>query len=177
MKQIIQLIEKDKLRVEALQCIQQLGLPHCYLAAGFIRNLVWDYLHDKLVSTPLNDIDVIYFDAHEIDDNQYLQHEALLNEFMPSVNWQVRNQAKMHIRNSDRPYLNIIDAMSFWPEKETAVAIRKTADNRYECISSFGFESLFKLQITYNDKRQRDIFEQRLISKGWLVHWPLLKVV
>ena len=123
---IIKLVKQDKLRVEALECIQYLSLPQCYLAAGFVRNLVWDFLHQKLVPSPLNDMDVVYFDAHEVDDEMYLKYEAELTEQMPNVNWQVRNQAKMHIRNGDEPYQSIIDAMGFWPEKETAVAICKT---------------------------------------------------
>lgn len=174
---IIQLIEQDKLRVEALECIQYLNLPQCYLAAGFVRNLLWDHLHQKLVASTLNDIDVIYYDSDEIDDEAYLKYEAELTLRMPHVEWQVRNQAKMHIRNGDKPYQNIVDAMSYWPEKETAVAIRKTAVDNYECISAFGFESLFDLQVTYNAKRNREIFEHRISSKKWLIQWPMLTVV
>ena len=43
--QIIKLIKQDQLRIDALNCIDHLHLPNCYLAAGFIRNLVWDSLH------------------------------------------------------------------------------------------------------------------------------------
>lgn len=46
------------------------------------------------------------------------------------------------MKNGDKPYLKIIDAMSYWPELETAVAIRKLDNGEYECISSFGFMSL-----------------------------------
>ena len=173
---IIELIQQDSLRVEALECITCLDLPQCYLAAGFVRNLVWDNLHQKLTPSALNDIDVIYFAPDEVDDDIYLTYEAELTLRMPHVNWQVRNQAKMHIRNGDRPYQNIVDAMSFWPEKETAVAIRKAEHNNYECIAAFGFESLFALQLTYNAKRSRDIFEGRVKLKGWLTQWPRLKV-
>lgn len=176
MDKIIQLVKQDKLRVEALACVQQLDLPQCYLAAGFVRNLVWDCLHQKPVPTPLNDIDVIYFDSNEVDDEAYLKYELVLATNMPQVNWQVRNQAKMHIRNGDKPYRNVVDAMSFWPEKETAVAIRKVDSNHYECESAFGFESLFNLQVTYNPKRRRNIFDNRVKSKNWLVQWPMLKI-
>lgn len=176
MYKIIQLIERDKLRLEALECIQYLSLPQCYLAAGFVRNLVWDHLHQKLIPSTLNDIDVIYYDSDENDDEAYLKYEAELTLRMPQVEWQVRNQAKMHIRNGDKPYQSIVDAMSYWPEKETAVAIRKTALDNYECISAFGFESLFDLQVTYNPKRNRDVFEHRVKSKKWLIHWPMLRV-
>ncbi|MBW3696694.1 nucleotidyltransferase family protein [Vibrio sp. T187] len=177
MEKVIQLVKQDPLRVQALDCVKQLDLPQCYLAAGFVRNLVWDNLHDKRILTPLNDIDVIYFDSDEVDDNRYLDLELHLSQIMPDVRWQVRNQARMHIRNGDQPYQDIVDAMSYWPEKETAVAIRKLSEHRYQCISAFGFESLFELDVTYNPKRRRLEFEERLEAKEWLTHWPKLNVV
>lgn len=177
MDRIITLIEKDELRVKALYCVQQLNLPHCYLAAGFVRNLVWDHLHQKLISTPLNDVDVIYFDETESNPDFYKIIESELSLLMPELNWEVRNQAIMHKRNGDKPYLNIIDAMSYWPEKETAVAIRKLDDGRYECIAAFGFESLFNLQVTHNPKRSLEIFSDRVTSKSWLAQWSNLRTV
>jgi hypothetical protein len=89
----------------------------------------------------------------------------------------VRNQAIMHPRNGDSPYLSVLDAMSYWPEKETAIAVRQVGFNRYESISAFGFQSLFNFCITHNHKRSRELFETRLNAKGWLKQWPSLKVV
>ena len=175
MDRIITLIEKDELRVKALDCVQQLNLPHCYLAAGFVRNLVWDHLHQKTVSTPLNDVDVIYFDETESNPENYKLIESHLSVLMPELNWEVRNQAIMHKRNGDKPYLSILDAMSYWPEKETAVAIRKLGNDDYECISAFGFKSLFNLQVTHNPKRSLNVFSDRITSKGWLEHWSNLR--
>jgi len=180
MIEIPELVLQDPLRVKALECAFQLHLPDCYLAAGFVRNLVWDHLHQKTISTPLNDIDVIYFDQKE-KALAYLTHEATLKKLMPSVNWQVRNQAKMHQRNGDRPYLTSLDAMGFWPEKETAVAIRQSVQHQgkpqkehYECIAAFGFESLFNLHITPNPKRDISIVKARVNNKNWLITWPKL---
>jgi hypothetical protein len=173
---IIALIKQDKLRIDALECVYKLNLPDCYLAAGFLRNLVWDSLHHKKISTPLNDMDVIYFDISEVDDQAYLEYEVQLKQQMPDVNWQVRNQAKMNERNGDRAYLSSLDAMSFWPEKETAVAIRKSEQGDYDCIAAFGFDSLFNFQITLNPKRKLSVFELRISSKNWLVQWPKLIV-
>jgi len=184
MIKIIELIKQDKLRVDALDCVFQLKLPDCYLAAGFVRNLVWDHLHQKTSPTPLNDMDVIYFDSEEVDDQAYLKYEAQLKQQMPSINWQVRNQAKMNERNGDRAYLSSLDAMRFWPEKETAVAIRQmtkqdgTSNNPiYECVSAFRVDTLFHLHITHNPQRELSIFEQRIKAKNWLQQWPKLKVI
>lgn len=176
MKRIIALIQKDKLRLAALDCVQQLTLPQCYLAAGFVRNLVWDHLHHYAVATPLNDIDVIYFDAHESTPDKFKEYELTLNKLMPARNWQVRNQALMHTRNGDQPYASTLDAMGHWPEKETALAVQKDATGELHCIAAFGVDSLFNLQITPNPKRQHAVFEKRVTSKGWLTHWPHLTV-
>lgn len=177
MDRVIRLIEKDELRVKVLDCVRQLNLPQCYLAAGFVRNLVWDHLHQKSVPTPLNDVDVIYFDETESNRESYKLIESQLSALMPELNWEVRNQAIMHKRNGDNPYLSIIDAMSYWPEKETAVAIRKLDNGKYECISAFGFESLFNFKVTHNPKGSLLIFNERVASKGWLGHWSKLITV
>lgn len=176
MERIIELIKCDALRLNALNFVYQLELSECYIAAGFIRNLIWDHLHHKTEYTLLNDIDVIYFDRNEDEPEAYLKYEAKLTSQMPQVNWQVRNQAKMHERNGDIPYFNVIDAMSYWPEKETAIAIRQLKNKQFECVSPFSIDSLFNFNITYNPKRSIKTFEDRLASKDWLTIWPNLKV-
>ncbi|MDG3087758.1 nucleotidyltransferase family protein [Vibrio hannami] len=176
-RKIIELVRQDQQRVKALSAVYQLDLPDCYIAAGFVRNLVWDYLHQKACSTPLNDIDVIYYDPTEKNSNMYAVYEEQLKALEPEFNWQVRNQSLMHRRNNDAPYQSTLDAMSYWVEKETAVAIRKTSENQYECISSFGFESLFNLKLTHNPKRTLQTFNERVHSKQWLEIWPKLTVI
>ncbi|WP_104041493.1 nucleotidyltransferase family protein [Vibrio hyugaensis] len=175
-EKLIQLLVEGPIRLQALECVRSLDLPNCYIAASFIRNLVWDDLHQKQNPTPLNDLDVVYFDPGESDDQAYLKYETHLNALMPELNWQVRNQANMHLRNGDKPYQNTLDAMSYWPEKETAVAVRLNENNQIECISAFGFESLFEGQITYNPKRTLALFQSRVESKNWLITWPQLRV-
>lgn len=176
MDRIVELVKQDPTRVEALNCVSQLGLPQCYIAAGFVRNLVWDSLHGFEITTPLNDVDVIYFDLNEQDLNVHFSYESQLKQQMPQINWQVRNQAVMHSRNGDVPYTSSLDAMSYWPEKETAIAIRQIAPETYECISAFGYESLFDCCVTHNPKRSREVFENRVNSKGWLARWSSLSM-
>ncbi|GAM58762.1 hypothetical protein JCM19231_5001 [Vibrio ishigakensis] len=176
MDRILDLLKQDPVRLEALSHAYELNLPDSYLAAGFVRNLVWDSIHGFEKPTPLNDVDLIYFDPREQNSTAYLEYESQLKQCMPSLNWQVRNQARMHVRNGDRPYVSSLDAMSFWPEKETAIGVRQVGQGRYECVSAFDVESLFENFITHNPKRSKEIFMQRVESKSWLIHWPLLKV-
>lgn len=176
MEGLVNLLLADPERMRVMKCVRSLALPDCYIAAGFVRNLVWDHLHHKPQPSSLNDLDIVYFDPNETDDKAAFIYEDQLAAMMPEFNWQVRNQANMHLRNGDIPYQSTLDAMSYWPEKETAVAARLNEKNQIECISAFGFESLFEGQITYNSKRTLALFQSRVESKNWLITWPQLQV-
>jgi hypothetical protein len=162
--------------MSALTCLSSLNLPHSFIAAGFVRNLVWDYLHEKAKPTPLNDVDVIYFDNNETNIDEYKEYQKVLHSKLPELTWQVRNQALMHSKHGDKPYHCSIDAMRYWPEKETAIAIRMLETGELECISAFELNSLFNLQLSHNPQRDKAIFNQRIKSKGWLKQWPLLTI-
>ncbi len=66
--------------------------------------------------------------------------------------------------------------MSYYPEKEIAIAIRQTVKGEYECIAAFGFTSQFSFYVTHNPKRSRESFENRVNSKRWLQRWSSLKI-
>ncbi len=173
-QQLTQMIRKDSLRCRALACVRELNLPDCWVGAGFVRNMVWDNLHGFKTPTPLNDVDVVYFDPDSICGEK--DYESLLHTMMPELNWQVKNQAFMHTRNNDRPYTDTLDAISFWVEKETCVAVRLTDSGCYEFAACYGFDSLFNGLLTPNSRRPLDLFNQRVASKGWLAVWPELRI-
>ncbi|WP_428750906.1 nucleotidyltransferase family protein [Vibrio cionasavignyae] len=176
MERITTLMHQDALRSKILSCVASVGFQPCYLAAGFVRNLIWDDLHNRTTPTPLNDVDVIYFDPSEMDSSGQQRIEAYLNNTMPSIGWQVRNQALMHSRNGHQPYTDIIHAMSYWPEKETAIAVRKNGE-QIECISAFGADTLLAGKLTHNPSAPIALFWQRVHSKNWLNQWPKLVTV
>lgn len=179
-EQLIQWLLQDQQRIDILQIAavfcQKNHLNDWCLAAGFLRNLVWDGLHSYTVATALDDIDLIYFNpAHrleDIDSTFEQQLKQLLN-----INWSVKNQARMHRRNHDLPYKNPADAMSYWPEIETAVGF-SLSQNEINIVAPFGLKSLFEGKITLNPKRPKPkIFHQRIQRKRWLEKWPQLIVV
>ena len=176
MKKLFELMQQDALRSKILSCVENVSVQPCYVAAGFVRNLIWDDLHNRTTPTPLNDVDVIYFDPSETDSSGQQRIEAYLNNTMPDINWQVRNQALMHNRNGHQPYADIIDAMSYWPEKETAIAVRKIS-NQLECISAFGADTLLAGKLSHNPNTPIALFWQRVHSKNWLNQWPKLVTV
>ncbi|TVZ41133.1 hypothetical protein P886_0472 [Alteromonadaceae bacterium 2753L.S.0a.02] len=170
---IAQLILDDPYRLELLKSVAALRLPDWYIAAGFVRNLVWDHLHN-FVATPLNDVDVIYFDK----TNRFKDVEVCkaLVSSQPGINWQAKNQANIHSSNGYLPYRDSEHAMTFWPEKETAIAVRFTSNGQITVTAPFGTKSLFEGKITHNPIRDKSIFLRRIESKQWLQHWPKLVI-
>ncbi len=167
-------IKADQFRMSVLREVSKLELPDCLVAAGFVRNLVWDNLHGY-AATPLNDIDVIYFDAKDKYSAEVAQ--AKLKQVMPEVKWQVKNQAKMHIRHGHSPYQCTREAMSFWPEKETAIGARLTKEGRVVVVAPFGVDSLLQGALTHNKRQSIRLFEHRVEQKQWLKLWPKLTLV
>ncbi len=178
--QVVDYIQSSTFHLDALRTVDNLDLPDWAIGAGFVRNLVWDKLHGYSRITPLNDIDVLFFDKNNVAPEYEYEKEMenLLTTHNSEVNWSVRNQARMHIRNNDQPYTSTIDAMKFWLETPTCIAARLKKDGKIEIIAPHGLEDLLKLSVrpTLAGKSKRDEYAERLKDKNWLVNWPNLKL-
>lgn len=173
------LIRRDRERQRLLSLVHSLGLPDCWIAAGFIRNAVWDFLHRKLPSRPSGDVDVIWFDPARNSKSIDLQLEDRLKCFDGSIDWSVKNQSRMHAGNGDPPYQSASDAMHFWPETATAVAVRYIDGGDVEIAAPFGLEDLYGAVVRPTPRFQgakRAMFDERLKCKKWLEQWPSLRV-
>lgn len=175
-QQTIEWLAGDKQRLLALQTAAELDLNDWCIGAGFVRNLIWDKLHNYTYSTPLNDLDLVYFDTSDTAASvDHALEQQLINR--TGMLWSVKNQARMHHRHNDLPYQNCRDAISFWVEIETAVGARITQNNQIELVTPFGLAALFAKTITLNPKRNNGaLFDQRILSKNWLSIWPELRV-
>jgi hypothetical protein len=125
-------------------------------------------------------VDVLWFAPERIDLSQDRRIEALLGRLDSNVEWSVKNQARMHIRNGDAPYVSTTDAMRHWPETATAVAVRRNDGDNCEIAAPFGLDDLFDLILRPTprfaaDKRQ--LFDDRIRAKEWLKTWPLLRLI
>jgi len=168
------LLETDPHRMDILRAVSTLGLPDCWVTAGFVRNLVWDHLHHK--KTELNDVDVIYYCQTDTQGQLAVHATRQLQAMLPKVNWQIKNQALMHIKPQHSQYLSSTDAMTFWPEQETAIAVKIDVSGCFSIVAPFGLTSLFEQRITFNPKGNEQIFWQRIKQKSWLITWPKLVI-
>ncbi|WP_299550776.1 nucleotidyltransferase family protein [Seonamhaeicola sp.] len=160
--------------MEVLKAISTLNLNDCWVGAGFIRNLIWDELH-SFQRSGLNDIDIVYFDRNKNPFIESKIKEDLETRF-PKNTFEIKNQFYMSEPNGDPEYKSTMDAISYWPEKETAIIARLNTSGTIEVCSPFELESIFDLHITWNTKREQAIFQSRIQKKNWLQKWPLLSV-
>jgi len=177
-QQLAQWISQDQQMMNALRLVRALRMNEGAIAAGFVRNYVWDRLHGFDTRTPLNDVDVIYYDERSKLEERDRKFEKELLKQMPQYQWSVKNQARMHLRNQHTPYHSISDAMLRWPETATAVAVRMNDQDRLEIIAPHGLEDLFHLIVRRGPYFEDvDYFLQRIESKNWLYLWPKLEVI
>lgn len=174
-KRLVDIMRSNEELIEDLQLIQQLKLPNWWIAAGYVRNYVWDYLHGHEEKTKLNDVDVIYYDPINISIRVEEELEARLKEKKPAYQWSIKNQARMHLKNNDQPFESVEDSMKRWPETATAVGITLNEMNGIEVIAPHGLDDLFNL-VVRKSKFFADeaYYRQRVISKKWSGHWTKL---
>lgn len=78
------ILAADEPRGRVLAMVASLGLPDCWVAAGFVRNAVWDHLHGRPALLPASDIDVIWFDPLHADRDLDRDLEATLRALDPA---------------------------------------------------------------------------------------------
>ena len=173
-----EIINKNQYIIEDMRLVRTLDIPNSYIAAGYVRNLVWDLLHGYQVRTSLNDVDVIYFDPHDCNEITEKELEQTLMNYSNKYKWSVKNQARMHHLKNDGPYNSVEEAMKRWPETATAVGIKLDEQDNIEIIAPHGLEDLFELKIRQSPYFTDDeYFFKRIQDKKWLNKWPLLKIV
>jgi hypothetical protein len=177
-RQIDTILRRDAVRWRLLEVVSNLELPDCWIAAGVIRNAVWDALHGRRPQAPNGDVDVIWFDPDRCQERLDRDIEEKLRAVDPSIVWSVKNQARMHSRNDDKPYQSSTNAMRYWPETATAVAARRSGNDELEIASPLGLDDLFNLLLRPTSRFANEklpIYEERIRSKAWIELWPLLK--
>jgi hypothetical protein len=179
---LIGLIGADADIVRALEAVAALGLPDCWITAGMIRNRVYDRAHGYAAPTPLNDVDVIYFDPDRCDESIEKRLEAALRDRSPDLPWSVKNQARMAARNGDLPYRSSSHALEHWCETPTAVGARLQDDRRIEVIAPLGLVDLFDLVVRPTPHAGRTpaklaAYRARMAAKNWPARWPRLQVL
>lgn len=162
-----------------LRAVRTLELADWCIAAGAVRNLVWDHLHGFGERTLPSDIDVLFFDRQRTDSTWEAEIERRLAISAPSVRWEAVNQATVHSYTKDPPYQSIEEAMSRWADPVTAVGVCLTEADDLRILAPHGLRDLFDLVVRPNlvAPNAAAIYRQRMASKQWLQRWPRLTIL
>ena len=177
MSLIARIIAEDAIAMEQLRAVRSLALPDWCIAAGFVRNRVWDHLHGIAPARLPVDIDVLYFDASDIGTEREFEFEDRLDDLLPGLPWQVRNQARMHVWKGLAQHRDTADSMTYWLETVTAVGVRLEADDSLTVIAPLGTDDLLGLccRPTEFGRTQRADYEARIAAKRWRELWPKVR--
>ncbi|MDP7981285.1 nucleotidyltransferase family protein [Bacillus sp. WLY-B-L8] len=178
---IIQLVKEDPWMMDILQTAKQLHLPDWWVCAGFVRSKIWDTLHGFEDRTPLLDIDVVYFDAENIDEREEKKYEQQLLHMSPNVPWSVKNEARMHIISNMPPFSSSVEAISKFPETATALGLKLNDRDEIVLTAPWGVQDAINLEVRptpyYEEtKEYAHIYKERVRKKKWPGTWNKVKV-
>jgi len=174
---IADIIAQDPVGMKQLRAARALALPDWCIAAGFVRNRVWDHLHDISPPREPPDIDVLYYDAADLSKEREVEYERRLDALLPGPLWQVRNQARMHVWKDVPQHRDTADSMTYWLETVTAVGVRLEADDSLTVIAPLGVDDLVNMHCrpTPFGRMRRHEYEARIAAKRWRELWPKVR--
>jgi uncharacterized protein len=180
-KDILSIIQSDEWMMRILKTVQSLHLPDWWVCAGFVRSKIWDVLHGFTERSKLADVDVVYFDPTNTDEQVEKELEEILKSEQPDIPWSVKNQARMHVINNIPPYTSSVDAISKFPETVTALGIRLDENGQLILTAPYGIEDVIHLEVKptpyfKETEELRQIYKHRVRTKKWESRWTKVKI-
>jgi uncharacterized protein len=178
---ILNICKEDPWMMEVLKTAQTLDLNDWWVCAGFVRSKIWDSLHELEKRTQIPDVDVIYFDPININEDYEKELEEILRTIMPNVPWSVKNQARMHLINNIPPYSSSVDAIAKFSETVTALGLTLNNFGQIILTAPWGINDLVHLEVRPTPYFMKSgelirIYEERIVKKNWQEKWNKIKV-
>jgi hypothetical protein len=162
-----------------LRAARDVGAPDWFVCAGAIRDVVWDLAHE-LAPTPARDIDVIFYDPHDLSHSSNAAVSAALVARAPEFAWEAVNQASVHdwYPMTVPPLRSASEGIATFPEIATCVGVRLEVDGSLTVAAPHGLSDLFACVCRHNPVRAtREVYARRIATKGWQKRWPRLRVL
>lgn len=178
---ILTRLEQDRDIRRILEMIRSLGLRDSWLAAGSVRNFIWNLLSDKPGFDADTDVDVIFYNP-DLSYEETVALERALKRSVPDYSWELKNQVYMHRHSpGTAPYTSARDAISKYPERCTAIGLRLLDNDELELFAPYGLEDILQYQVRPTphfmaDEERKALYIQRLGQKNWQTRWPQLKI-
>ena len=179
-----ELIEAHEWFLSVLRAVRSCDPPDWLVGGGVLRDLVWDALQGYEHPTALRDVDVAYFDPHDLRPERDEEIDRSLCSQNPHVPWQAKNQAAVHLWYERvfgfpvEPLASSADGVGTWPETATSVAVRLLANDDLLVVAPCGLSDLFDMICRRNPRRVTpEIFRKRLLDKRIEETWPRVRVI
>ena len=122
---IVEQIQADPEMMTVLTIIRDLNLADAWLAAGAVRNFIWNQLSGRPGFDAATDLDLVFYDP-AISYEETLQIEQGLKKTYPQYAWEVKNQVYMHHGIARGRLLIIVPVMRF-PNTPSSVQLLQFA--------------------------------------------------
>lgn len=178
-QEILERLSQDQDIRAILEMIRSLELKDSWLAAGSVRNFIWNILSGKPDFDAETDVDVIFFDP-TVSYEKTLQLEMELRKAFPAYSWELKNQVYMHSHSPNtQPYTSSKDAMSKYPECCTAIGLRLLENDKLELFAPYGLADIRGFQVRPTphflaDAERKKLYMERICKKNWQAKWPQL---
>lgn len=155
-----------------------------YIGAGCLVQSVWNELTGRDPDYGIGDIDIIYYDGHDLsyaaEDRMIANGRELFAGI--SIPVDLKNQARVHLWYRDKfgvelaPYASLEDAINSWPTTVTSLGARLSSEGEWQVYAPFGLEDLFQLVLRPNKALiSEDVYLNK--TRKWKSKWPELTVV
>jgi uncharacterized protein len=188
-RELTELVLGSDWLMERLRIVAGLDLPDCWIGAGSVRDLVWDIRFGSGFDPGnIEDVDVVFFDPSDLSAEHEDDIERRLRERDPSVEWDVKNQARVHLwyeqkfGGTAKPLTSTFDGISTWPEVATAIGVRLDGTGGLDIAAPFGLDDLLdgvwrrNLHRPFN-RVTDDEYQARIARKQPHRRWPDLVVM
>ena len=170
--------------MRALRTARMVAAPDWFIAAGAVRDVVWDDLHGRDLTAVARDIDLAVFDPLDLSEARERAIGCQLRSRAPDLPWDVKNQAAVHLwyptvfGREVEPFASSAEAIATFPEIATCVGVRLLDDDDMLIVAPHGLDDLLSGVCRHNPTRVSAAFyRDRLSAKDWSARWPRVHFV
>jgi len=161
----------------------EVALPDGWLVAGCLAQTVWNDAFGLPFGHGIADIDIVYFDADDLDAETEERHAVRLRRAFRDlgVRLDVKNEARVHLWYETKfgrpltPYISTEDAITTFPTTATAVGVQPSGDG-LQVFSPCGLTDLLGLIVRPNKKQITQAIYDAKVAR-WRQLWPGLRVM
>lgn len=158
--------------------------PSWWVNAGVIRDVVWGRRFGSgFDPAHVKDIDLGFFDTADLTPERDASVEAALNAVDPSLVWDAKNQAAVHVWYPRRfgvsvaPFKSAAAAIATFPEYCVCVGIRWSSEDAVDVSAPYGLDDLLDGVWRRNPTRVTvSEYRSRLATKRPSDRWPGVRV-